>query len=192
MPLTLANRLTLLRLLAIPAFILFLIYYDLSFKAGATKDFYRLIAAAIFACTVLLDALDGYIARSRNQVTRLGTILDPLADKALLLSALIFIGRPSVESFTPGIPVWFTLLAVSRDLFLIFGAIIIHFISGTVRVKPHLIGKATTCFQMATIGWVLLKFPEQPFFVLVGITSALIVISLVIYTIEGIRQMEHA
>ena len=89
----------------------------------------------------LTDVLDGYIARRFNQCSRLGTFLDPLADKALMLSAIITL---SFTELGKALPIWYAALIISRDLIEISGAIAIGFIAKDIRVIHHWTGKAST------------------------------------------------
>ena len=84
----LALQITILRILLIPVFIGLVIYYGESVREGAANESLRLWAAAVFGIAAISDAIDGWIARRFNQITRLGTILDPLADKLLMLAAM--------------------------------------------------------------------------------------------------------
>ena len=86
---TTANKITLIRILMIPAFVLMAIYYGESIKAGEPLEWQRYTAIAIFLVAAMSDGLDGYIARRYNQKSALGVILDPIADKGLLLSGII-------------------------------------------------------------------------------------------------------
>jgi CDP-diacylglycerol--glycerol-3-phosphate 3-phosphatidyltransferase len=189
MPLTLANRITLGRMLFIPLFILLILYYNKSVAQGAAEINLRWFATAVFLGIFLLDAVDGYIARSRKEISRLGTLLDPLADKAMLLSALILLGRPS-PAFQINLPMWFVLLVISRDVMLIGGALIIQSIVGHVTVRPRISGKATTFFQMTVIIWVLIGLPGKIFVGLVYTAAALTFLSALQYVFDGIRQLE--
>jgi cardiolipin synthase (CMP-forming) len=189
MPLTLANRITLVRMFFIPLFILLVLYYDKSVLRGETEIGLRWFATAVFIGIFLLDAVDGYIARSRKEISKLGTLLDPLADKAMLLSALILLGRPS-PAFQTNLPVWFVLLVISRDVMLIGGALIIQSIVGNVTVRPRISGKATTFFQMTVIIWVLIGLPGKIFVGLVYTAAALTFLSALQYIFDGIRQLE--
>jgi CDP-diacylglycerol--glycerol-3-phosphate 3-phosphatidyltransferase len=189
MPLTLANKITLGRMLFIPLFILLILYYNKSVALGAAEINLRWFATAVFLGIFLLDAVDGYIARSRNEISKLGTLLDPLADKAMLLSALIILGHPSL-AFETNLPMWFVLLVISRDVMLIGGALIIQSIVGHVTVRPRISGKATTFFQMAVIIWVLIGLSGKIFFGLVYTAAALTFLSALQYVFDGIRQLE--
>lgn len=192
MSLSIANRITIGRLFCIPFFVLLLLYYDKSVLHGEDNDLLRIYASIVFIVTFLSDALDGYLARSRNQITRLGTIIDPLADKALLLSALILISYASENSYQIHLPIWFVWLVICRDIMLIAGALLIHFISGSVTVRPRLSGKATTFFQAVLILWALLNLPERPFTLILWTATALTIISGVQYFFDGLRQFDKS
>jgi cardiolipin synthase (CMP-forming) len=190
--LSLANRITIVRIFCIPFFVLLLLYYDKSVFRGEDNDLFRIFASIVFIVTFLSDALDGYLARSRNQITRLGTILDPLADKALLLSALILISYASENAYGIYLPIWFVWLVICRDTMLVAGALLINFISGEVTIRPRLFGKATTFFQAVLIMWALLNLPEQPYLTLLWIATALTVVSGIQYFFDGIRQFDKS
>jgi cardiolipin synthase (CMP-forming) len=190
MSMTLANRITLLRLFLVPFFVLLLIYYEKSVSCGQRNEAFRIAASIVFIATFFSDALDGYIARSRNQVSRLGTILDPMADKALLLSGLVMLSYSSAHSYATHLPVWFVWLVISRDVMLVSGSILIHFLFGSVIVKPRLPGKITTFFQMLIIVWVLMNLPSAPFWWVLLTGAVFTIISGVQYFYDGIRQFD--
>jgi CDP-diacylglycerol--glycerol-3-phosphate 3-phosphatidyltransferase len=191
MPLTLANRITILRIFAIPLFILMLMYYSSGVAKGEPFVALRWAAMGIFLGIFLLDAVDGYIARTRREITNLGTLLDPLADKAVLISALIILSGPGCEkAFHLHLPMWFVLVAISRDAILIAGALIIQSIVGKVRVQPRLLGKITTFFQGTVVSWALIGLPATPFAWLLGIAAVFTFFSAIQYLFDGIRQLE--
>ncbi|HMP77774.1 MAG TPA: CDP-alcohol phosphatidyltransferase family protein [Kiritimatiellia bacterium] len=189
--LTLATRVTLLRILGIPVFIVLVVYYLLGLERGAPEPLHRWWALGLFVAIAATDALDGYLARSRNEVSALGRILDPLADKALLLSGLLLLTRPDIPALTPHIPVWFTGLVLSRDILLVGGYFLIRHLAGAVHVQPRLTGKLATVLQMATIAWVLAQGPETYFFALVGAAGFLTALAGLQYLRDGWRQVEH-
>lgn len=131
--LTLANRLTILRILMTPAIAILLLYK------------YMAAAIALFLLAGITDGLDGLVARTRGQRTELGMVLDPLADKLLLMSAVV------VLTVLKELPRWFTILIVSRDLILIGGAVILYMFVGKMSMPPSWLGKFTTGFQIATV-----------------------------------------
>lgn len=189
---TLACKITIGRFLAVPLFVLLLIYYTEGLAAGQPNEYLRAAALAVFLLATLSDALDGYIARSRKEITRLGTILDPLADKAILLSALVLLTRPSLKALQPQFPVAYTLVVISRDAFLIAGAFVIDHYAGRVHVRPRLPGKAATFFQMVVVVWVLAPGPRQAFGLLIWIAGFFTVLSGLMYFADGLRQIEAA
>jgi|WetSurMetagenome_2_1015567.scaffolds.fasta_scaffold00072_51 cardiolipin synthase (CMP-forming) len=192
MPLTLANRITILRIFTVPFFILSILYYIISVAKGEPSVPLRWIGLALFLGVFLLDAVDGYLARARREITSLGTLLDPIADKAALISALILLsGHGAEKAFDPHLPVWFTLAAISRDAILVTGTLIIHGVAGGVHVQPRILGKITTFLQGVSILWVLIGLPAAALpwilYAAVAFTGA----SAVQYLLDGVRQLER-
>lgn len=134
----LANKITIIRIFCIPFFITLLIY-----------DF-RFTAFALFCLMGITDGVDGFIARTRQERTELGSFLDPMADKLLLTTSFITL------SVIDEIPVWLTIIVVSRDLILVIGALLTHILTSRLVISPSIMGKATTFFQIVTISVVLL------------------------------------
>jgi cardiolipin synthase (CMP-forming) len=129
--LTIANQLTFLRILAIPAFVLLLLYGYLGW------------ALVVFLGAGATDALDGLIARRANQRTSLGAWLDPMADKLLLVTTFIVLTVPSVE-VTNHIPLWLTILLISRDVVIVGVVAIVNLAVGPRTFRPSFWGKAAT------------------------------------------------
>lgn len=146
-----ANKISGLRILIIPFFISTLLYYQ------PQKDYLRFVALGIFLLAISTDAIDGYIARIKNEKTTIGTILDPLADKLLLASG--YICTYTVGNFPGGIklPLWIVVVVVSRDFLIFLGIAIIYLTKGKLRIFPSVWGKLTTFFQMITIVSLLLQ-----------------------------------
>ena len=161
---TTANKITIIRILLIPIFVWLTLDYIRDFQKGADKEWERIMACAIFAVAVISDGVDGYIARRYHQKSELGTFLDPLADKALLISALILLSVRFKDG-TPfdQLPLWFPILVISRDLILLAGTVLIHMLTGHMTARPRLVGKCATFFQMITLGWMLLGIDQPPF-----------------------------
>ncbi len=189
---TLATKITILRILGVPVFVVLVMYYLASIRAGLPVEGYRHAALALFLTVAGTDALDGYLARKRGEISRLGTILDPIADKALMLSGLILLTKPSMPELTPHIPLWFTGMVISRDVFLIAGALLIHSFARDVKVKPHLTGKIATVLHVVVIAWVLAQAAAEWFPWMVFLAAAFTAASWCIYLIAGLRQLEHA
>jgi cardiolipin synthase (CMP-forming) len=149
---TTANKITILRILLIPFFVVELIYYV---RTG--NEIHRLLAILSFAIAAILDGVDGYIARHYNQISELGKILDPLADKLLLISGIVALSF-NHGNFLGKIPLWLTGTIIGRDLLLLTGYIVIQHTVGKVIVRPHMTGKIATVLQMAVVIWILLKW----------------------------------
>jgi len=152
---TTANKITILRILLIPFFVVETLYY---IETG--NEVHRLVAILAFATTAILDGVDGYIARHYNQRSELGAILDPLADKLLLVSGVVLL------SFDHGprlghIPLWLTGTIIGRDLLILIGIFVVRFTVGKVTVRPRIAGKIATVFQMAVVVWVLLEWDRD-------------------------------
>lgn len=149
--LSLANKLSLFRILLVPAFVVCLLYY----RPGEL-EFLRLLAVGLFGLGVVTDAVDGYIARVGNQASRLGAILDPAADKLFLVTAFLSLSLISTLPEAYRLPAWVPILVLSRDLLIVLGWLLIVLVTGKLQVRPSGLGKATTLFQMMTIVTVLL------------------------------------
>lgn len=185
---TTANKITILRILMIPVFVWLTLDYIHSVRHGQPDEWERTLACVVFALAAVSDAVDGYIARRYNQKSELGTFLDPLADKALLISALILLSRDNGEAFVQ-LPLWFPVLVISRDAILLSGTLLIHVFAGKATSRPRIVGKLATFFQMVTLGWVLLKLPTGSFNVWLYAAGAFTFISGVWYVFDGIKQL---
>jgi cardiolipin synthase (CMP-forming) len=190
---TTANKITMVRILMIPAFVLMAIYYGQSIQRGAPLQWERFTAIAIFLIASLSDGLDGYVARRYNQRSSLGVILDPIADKGLLLSGIITLSLSNwneVEADYGRFPVWFPVLVISRDAILFVGAAVLYLLNGKVHVKPNWTGKVATVLQMVAIGWVMLQLRFLPLFYVVIGAGFFTLISGIVYVADGVRQLQ--
>ena len=135
---TVANLLTILRLALVPVFVGTVFYQHLR------------IALAIFFVAAVTDGLDGLVARTFNQKTPLGEILDPIADKLLLVSAFVVLSIQGVSPTTV-LPTWLTAAVITRDILILLGALIVNFTTGLNRFPPSLPGKVNTLIQVITV-----------------------------------------
>jgi cardiolipin synthase (CMP-forming) len=131
------NSLTILRILLIPCYVGLLVY-------GKFDQ-----ALIVLLVAGLTDALDGAIARMKNQYTRLGAVLDPLADKMLLISGFVTLSMIHL------VPSWVTILVVSRDVILMLGTAVAHFTDSRVDITPTFLGKGTTFLQLSYVVMVI-------------------------------------
>jgi CDP-diacylglycerol--glycerol-3-phosphate 3-phosphatidyltransferase len=149
---TTANKITILRILLIPVFVVETLYYV---KTG--NELHRLVAILAFAITAILDGVDGYIARHYHQISELGKILDPLADKLLLVSGVVVLSFDNAPRLGQ-IPLWLIGTILARDALLLIGVIVIRLTVGAIKVRPRLTGKIATVFQMIVVIWILLRW----------------------------------
>jgi len=184
---TTANKITILRILLIPFFVVELIYF---MQSG--NEIHRLLALLSFAVMAILDGVDGYIARHYNQKSELGAVLDPVADKLLLVSAILALSFGH-GSFLGQIPLWLTGTILGRDLLLITGIAVVRFTVGQVTVRPRVLGKIATVLQMIVVIWILLEWDRDQtvrWFKVLTIGAALCTgLSGLLYTWDGMKQL---
>lgn len=175
----LPNKLTILRVIMIPFFVMFLL------MEGGTNTTYRYLAATIFIVASLTDLLDGHIARKYNLVTNFGKFMDPLADKLLVCSALICM----VE--LKQLPAWMVIVIISRE-FIISGFRLVASDNGVVIAASYW-GKFKTTFQMAAVVLLIFNFQSLSMVTsaVVWIAVALTVISLVDYIVKNASVLKE-
>jgi cardiolipin synthase (CMP-forming) len=180
---TTANKVTILRILLIPFFVGEVLYY------GSNGNVIHLwLGILTFAVASICDGVDGYIARHYNQRSELGAILDPLADKLLLVSGVIVLSFDH-QPYLDSIPTWLTVTIIGRDMVILIGMVVIQIIVGKVKVMPRLIGKVATVLQMAVVLWILLGWSSQWLFH-VALWAALCTgLSGLLYVWDGSRQL---
>ena len=180
---TTANKITILRILLIPFFVVEVLYYT---KAG--NEVHRVLAIVSFALAAICDGVDGYVARRYNQRSELGAILDPLADKLLLVSGIVVLSfdhSPYLES----VPLWLTGTIIGRDILILAGMLVIHLMVGKVKVRARIIGKVATVLQMAVVLWIMLKWGESWLRALTLGTAICTGVSGLLYVWDGSRQL---
>jgi len=180
---TTANKITILRILLVPFFITQVIYY-----VQEGLEYHRLLALLSFALAAVSDGIDGYIARRYDQRSELGALLDPLADKLLLVSGIVLLSLDN-EPFLPRIPLWLTATILSRDVLLLIGLAVIYYACGKVAIQPVLMGKIATVLQMTCVVWGLLKWDAG--WLMIWSVGAVIFTgaSGIIYVYRGVRQL---
>jgi CDP-diacylglycerol--glycerol-3-phosphate 3-phosphatidyltransferase len=189
---TTANKITVVRILMIPVFVTLAIYYGESIQEGNPQDWMRFTAIAVFMLAALSDGLDGYVARRYNQRSSLGMILDPIADKGLLLSGIITLSISNWSQVDPHygkFPAWFPVLVITRDAVILIGSALLHVLNGTMRVRTSWTGKVATVLQMAAIAWVMLQMRIPPLIYIVFAAGIFTLVSGMIYLRDGFRQL---
>ncbi len=190
---TTANKITIVRILMIPVFVTLAIYYGESIQRGEPLEWQRFAAIAVFLLAAVSDGLDGYVARRYNQRSSLGVILDPIADKGLLLSGIITLSISNWSQSDPEygkFPAWFPVLVITRDAVILVGSAVLHLLNGKVHVRPSWTGKVATVLQMAAIAWVMLQLRFLPLHYIVIAAGVFTFISGIIYVMDGMRQLQ--
>jgi len=134
---TIPNLITTLRIILVPIFIIYLI----------NERF--LAALTLFILAGLSDGVDGLLARLLNQKSRLGSYLDPLADKFLIIAAFVVLAVRDI------IPPWLTVTVITRDVLILLGVLILFLTKQDIVIHPSILSKMTTCLQLATVFLVL-------------------------------------
>ena len=187
--LTLPNVLTIFRMVLIPLFVTLIL-------SG-----HQTWGLVVFILAGLTDLLDGLVARRYKQSSRLGAFLDPTADKLLLTACFIVLSIPDHPKSIPDfeianhIPIYLTIVTISRDVFIVMIALLIHLTSGVASFPPSSLGKLTTATQIVTVAVVLLlNALDRPMPILVAglgwITMALTVASGLHYIYRASRRAD--
>ena len=171
------NKISIARIILIPFFIAAVVYSRLD------------IALVFFILATISDGVDGMLARALKQKTKLGTILDPMADKLLLVSAYICLAVagniPDFLRMPPYVPI----IVISRDAIIVLGSVVIYVIRGDINVAPSVIGKITTFFQMMTIVSILARFEYS--YLVWNFTVFMTIASGVDYVMKGSRALNE-
>ena len=169
------NKISMARIILIPFFISAVVYARLD------------LALIVFIVATISDGVDGMLARALQQKTRLGTILDPMADKLLLVSAYICLAVagniPEYLRMPPYVPI----IVISRDVIIVLGSVVIYLIRGDISVAPSALGKITTFFQMMTIVSILARFEYS--YLAWNLTVFMTVASGIDYVMKGSRAL---
>ncbi len=174
---TVPNIITLLRIFLVPLFIMTIVYKRFDYSLF------------IFLAASATDAIDGLIARLKNQRSSLGAFLDPLADKLLLVSAFLSL------TFLEYVPKWLTIIIISRDLIVILGWVSLYIQTGSTRVAPSIAGKLSNTLQviciisiLASLNFNILKNILSMIYIL---TAGLATISCIHYILRDIKLYEQ-
>ncbi len=179
MALTFANKVTVGRILLVPFFIATVLYLS------PEREYLRWVSLGLFLTAVISDIIDGYIARTHHQKTKAGAILDPLADKMLLISAFIclYVRREFFHDIH--FPLWFVVAIISRDVILLLGSMIVQLTTGKLEIEANRSGKATAFLQIVCILGVFLQLTFTKIFWYMAVVATLV--SGIIYIKEGIK-----
>ena len=136
---TIPNFITMVRIILAPVFVIYLINEQFT------------SALIVFVICTVSDGMDGMVARLFNQKSKLGSYLDPLADKLLLVAAFLVLAAMG------HLPVWLTVTVIARDVTILLGVLVIHLNKQELHIRPSALSKINTCFQFITVTAVLSK-----------------------------------
>lgn len=187
-----ATWLTISRFFLVPVFIYFFLIENFG------------LAVIILAVASITDVTDGLLARKFNMGTKLGSVLDPLADKFLMMISFIVLSAASEQT----IPWWLVLIVIGRDFYIVFGLMYIYYVKRVdVQFKPSLLSKRTTFAQFLLLAFSFIKVylvKEQPDFdvfytdlilniqwALIYITAILTLITFIQYTERGVAMLKE-
>jgi cardiolipin synthase len=174
--LTLANQLTLLRMLLIPAFVILVVYGHLGW------------ALTVFVTAGITDALDGLIARRAGQKTSLGAWLDPAADKLLLVTTFVVLTLPGL-GLANRLPIWLTVLIISRDVVIVLTVAVVNLAVGPKTFRPSVFGKiATATYIVTAVVAMLFNYLGYPSIMV----TAFVYASLTITIVSSLHYIWHA
>ena len=194
-----ANRITILRILLIIPFVSCMLKINDPALSDTMRHMMRYVSTLVFLIMAVSDVIDGYLARRNGQTTKLGSFLDPTADKLLVTCACLLLAsrRAGIEGFL--LPPTVVVLIIGKDLFLLIGFVIIYFITFQVRIVPAFIGKVATFLQLSMVAAILLA-PEISSFVpgwiwflrvLWWSAAGTAILSTLIYIRNGSRYIEE-
>lgn len=170
------NILTILRILLIPLFVMAYSYGEIT------------LAAFLFILASLTDLLDGFLARAIGQVTRVGALLDPLADKLLLLSAFGLLVYRGI------VPLWALIIVMSKDVVVVSGWMIRFFLTRSSSAPPSFLGKLATLAQIIAITAELTGHMAAPIrasaYAILVVATVLTTLSMLDYLYRGLRELE--
>ncbi len=187
---TLATKITIARICLVPVFAAYAIAYGLSTAAGNPVESYRWIALAVFIIAACSDGVDGWIARRFNQHSDLGAFLDPIADKFLVLTAVLILTFHDWGTRGWSIPIWFTVIVVLRDCVILGGIRILYSAKRKVSIRPHWTGKVCAFSLFVVLGWVMLKvIPLSPMYPCI-VAAVFTIWSMLFYLQQGLRILK--
>ncbi len=174
---TLANRITILRIALIPVFAIL-------YLQSSNYPYLKNWTLGLFAFAIFTDLLDGLAARMRDEKTPLGTFLDPLADKLLITSSFVLF------AYKGEIALWIFVTVFSRDLIIVLGWTIIYILTSSPLIEPRTLGKTSTFLQMTAAVAILFPVPWEVTHWLIRLMTAITVISAIDYIWAGSKRLE--
>ncbi len=158
---------------------IFRLFVTIFFVLAVNQGKFRL-ALLLFIIQGVSDLLDGFLARVMNMKTPLGAFLDPIADKAMLVSAYVVLYLHGI------LPLWLTLVVLLRDVVMASGFLILYRMFGKVRLIPSVYGKTSTFLQILTVVYALWSIERTYDIYLYCITAAFTIVAGILYMVRGV------
>ena len=154
---TFASKITIARIALVPVFAVLALCYGRTVAIGHPEESLGHWALGIFILAASSDRIDGWVARRFNQCSKFGAYIDPIADKALLLTGVITLSVVDWGTLGWHLPRWFAAIVIVRDCIILGGIKILYGYRREVEIHPHWTGKICTVTQMFAVGWVMLR-----------------------------------
>jgi CDP-diacylglycerol--glycerol-3-phosphate 3-phosphatidyltransferase/cardiolipin synthase len=151
-----ATRITIFRILLIIPFVSFMLKINDPDLSDVARNVMRYVSIFLFLIMALSDGVDGYLARRKNQITKLGSFLDPIADKLLITCACLLLASPRAQVENFPLPPTVVVLIIGKDLFLLIGFVIVYLITSKIHIAPVFIGKLATTLQLSMVAGILI------------------------------------
>jgi CDP-diacylglycerol--glycerol-3-phosphate 3-phosphatidyltransferase len=187
-----ATKVTVARILLVPVFAILAVAYGKSVAHGAADETLRWAALSVFVIAAASDGIDGWMARRFNQGSALGAYLDPIADKFLIITAVIVLTFFAWGEDGWSLPLWFGLMVLIRDSVILGGIRILYFAKRKVEIRPHWTGKVTTVCVFFALGWVMLKVVPFPPAIPCAVAAFFLLWSMVEYLRQGVEILKRA
>ncbi|MDP4624207.1 MAG: CDP-alcohol phosphatidyltransferase family protein [Akkermansiaceae bacterium] len=186
-----ATKVTVARMFLVPVFAFLAIAYGRSVTNHLPDENLRIAALSVFILAAASDGIDGWIARRFNQRSDLGAYLDPIADKFLVLTAVIVLTIFDWGESGWSLPLWFTIIVLLRDSVILGGIRILYSAKRKVAIRPHWTGKVCTVSLFFALGWVMLKVvPFSPAYPC-AIAVVFLLWSMLEYIRQGVKILTH-
>lgn len=186
---TFATKITVGRICLVPVFAIFAILYGAGARAGEPVEAYRWVAFGVFVVAAVSDGIDGWIARHFDQKSELGAMLDPIADKVLVLTAMVILTLFQWGPDNWRIPYAFAALVILRDVLILVGIRVMWSAKRKVEIRPHWTGKICTFGLFFVIGWVMLRFTTLSPIYPSALVAVFVLWSMLEYLRQGLRIM---
>ncbi|MBC7980346.1 MAG: CDP-alcohol phosphatidyltransferase family protein [Armatimonadetes bacterium] len=188
---TFATKITITRMILVPVFAVFSISYGHSVREDSPMELYRWWALATFVTAAASDGIDGWVARRFNQRSELGAYLDPIADKALVFTAIVILSIYEWGGDGWRLPLWFASLVIARDSMILAGIRFIHSTKHPVEIHPHWTGKVCTFSIFAVLGWMMFgPLPLSPSYPC-ALAAVFIIWSMITYIKQGLDILKR-